>query len=132
MNTMNNAEKKQNLTIAEQYYRALANKDLETASAFLSPDVELISPLATIQSKSLVIQALQGFLHAIEKLEIRFVIENGSQTILFLNPYFHEPIKELRTAALITIENSLIKQIELFYDSSPLQEKKNKIFIDEK
>lgn len=131
MNTIYNADKK-NITIAEQYYRALANKDLEAASVFLAPDVELISPLATIQSKLIVIQALQGFLYAIEKLEIRFVVESGSQTILFLNPYFYEPIGKLRTAALITIENSLIKQIELFYDSSPLQEKKNKIFIDEK
>jgi limonene-1,2-epoxide hydrolase len=129
MKTSNNNQCNTNISIAEQYYRALAHKDLTKASQFLHPEVRLISPLAEIETKPVVIKALEGFLAAIERLEIRIVSSvNDQQTMLLLNPYFHQSIGKLRTAAFITLENNLIKEIELFYDSRPLFEKKNEIF----
>ena len=116
MKTSINDQGNKDMTIAEQYYRALANKDLATASQFLHPEVKLISPLAEIETKSVVLKALEGFLAAIERLEIRLVSKvNDDQTILLLNPYFRQPMGKLRTAAFISLENNLIKEIEDVY-----------------
>ncbi len=129
METSNNNQCNKSMAIAEQYYRALASKDIVTASQFLHPEVKLISPLAEIETKPVVIKALEGFLAALERLEIRIVSKlSDDQTILFLNPYFHQPIGKLRTAALITLENDLIKEIELFYDAKSFASKRNEIF----
>jgi hypothetical protein len=40
------------------------------------------------------------------------------------------PIGKFRAAVLMEFTESLISKIELFYDASPFQEKKNEIFED--
>lgn len=117
-----------NLAVAEEYYAAMKEKDVEKLEEMLHQDVICISPLDEVQGKDHVFQALKGFIEAFESLNIREVFHQGNKSMLALDTVFPAPFGNLRTASLITAENGKIKKIELFYDGRIIESMKDAIF----
>lgn len=113
-----------NLMVAESYYAAMNNKDIESMEKMLHPDVVFIGPLATLQAKEAVVKAIKGFTAAFNTLNVRAKFHSKNQAMLAIDTEFKEPIGNLRTASLLTTEDGLIVKIELFYDTSVVESKK--------
>ncbi|MCP5508563.1 MAG: nuclear transport factor 2 family protein [Chlamydiales bacterium] len=119
---------KKNLLVAESYYAAMNKKDIESMEKMLHPDILFIGPLAKLQGKEAVLQAIKGFTTAFVGLKIRGKFQGDNQVMLAIDTEFPEPIGNLRTASLLTIVDGLIIGIELFYDSRVVESKKEEVF----
>lgn len=117
-----------NRDIAIAYYQAMGKKDLASIAPYLDPEVDLISPLATLKGKDAVLAASIGFMNLFKSLTIRSVGSDGDQVLLAINLDCPEPIGIFRTVVLLTCKNSLIIRSELFYDPRPLERMADKIF----
>jgi ketosteroid isomerase-like protein len=121
--------KNNNMAVAEKYYAALARKDLTEMAQYLHPDVEFISPLATLQGKQAYLKAAKGFAEAIVTITVRGIFGDDNQVMMAYDTLFPEPIGHFATASLITFEDGLMRKLEFFYDSRPLVNKhKDQIF----
>lgn len=58
---MENYMSKKNMIIAESYYKAMGDKDLEGIAKYLHPDVQFIAPLAKMTGKNAVLEAVKRF-----------------------------------------------------------------------
>lgn len=117
-----------NVAAVEQYYQALARKDLTEMGKYLHPDVEFISPLATLQGKKAYLEAAVAFAQALRSLTIRAIFGKEEQVMVAYEVLFPEPIGNFPTAGLITFEDGLMKRLEFFYDPRPLLKQKDEIF----
>ncbi len=116
------------LFVAESYYTAMNKKDIESMEKMLHPDILFIGPLAELQGKEAVLKAIKGFTTAFKGLKIRGKFHDDNQVMLAIDTEFPEPIGNLRTASLLTIDDGLIARIELFYDSRVVESKKDEVF----
>ena len=117
-----------NIALALAYYTAIINKNLVEVEKYLHPDIQLISPLATINGKEAVLKSINGFMQMIKGLTIRAQFGNENQAILVYDLDCPAPIGIVRATALITVKNDLILSNELFYDARPFEVKKAEIF----
>ena len=122
------SEKNQNLVTALAYYQAINNKDALAAEKCLHSDVRIISPLATVQGKELVLDALKGLIKLCSKVVIRAQFSADNQVMLAADMHFSDPIGILRAALLLQFEDGLIYKIEMFYDGSQAKAIKGEIF----
>ncbi len=51
-----------NIKIAEHYYAAMGNKDLNEIALYLHPKVRFLGPLAQLDGKDAVLESAKGFL----------------------------------------------------------------------
>lgn len=119
---------KNTVDVARAYYTAMAHKDVAGISQFLHPDVELISPLATLHGKEAVINASKGLMATFTSLDIKAVHGNDTEAILVIYLDCPAPIGMFKSASFLKFVNGLIARIELFYDARPLLMKKDEIF----
>lgn len=104
----------ENVAIAEAYYKAWGEKNVEKMEQYLHQDVQLIGPIANLKGKAMVVEALKrGGPHTVN---IRAKFGSGNQTMLALDMSFLDPIGNLRSAVLMTFKEGLIAKIELFFD----------------
>ncbi len=101
------------------YYEAMGNKDSKQVAACLSEDVKLIYPLGTYEGKEAVLQRANEFFPLFEKLDVRTHIKEGNREAVLYDLFCPKPIGQVKTAAHLTIEKGLIKEIELFFDARP-------------
>ena len=126
---MQNVNAEKNIACAVAYYQAMHNKDLAVIEKSLHPDVHLIGPLAELTGKEAVLNSVKHFLSLFKTLTIRARCGNGDhQVMLAYDLECPAPIGRFRGAALLTFEDGLIRQYELFYDARPF-EKKDGIFV---
>lgn len=50
------------MAIANTFYTAFREKNLEIIEKYLHPDVQLITPLSTLQGKDAYLEAVKGFM----------------------------------------------------------------------
>lgn len=117
-----------NLQTALAYYGAMAEKNVSGLEQYLHPDVHFIGPLADFKGKQGVLDAAKGFMQAFKTLTMRAKFERDDQVMLVFDLDCPAPIGIFRGANMMTITNNLITRMELFYDASPFEKKKEEIF----
>lgn len=106
-----------NLNIAEHYYEAMNNKDLDEIALYLHPKVKFLGPLAQLEGKEAVLESAKGFLGIVDSVMMRTKFASGNQVMLAYDLNCVSPIGTIRVAALMTFEDNLISSIELFFDA---------------
>ncbi len=117
-----------NLSTVLAYYEAINQKQPDLAAEKLAENVSILSPLDEKHGKTEVVNALKGFCSAVESVSIRAEFSKDNQVMLAYDILFPKPIGNLRAAGLITLDQNLITNIELFYDGRIVQTKKDEIF----
>ena len=121
-----------NLKIARSYYNTMNSKDLPAIAQYLHDDIVFIGPMAEVPGKDAFLKAIEGFMSILDRVEITSGFASESQAMLAYDLHCQKPFGTARASALFTIENELIKCIELFYDSHPFRVKKDDIFSADK
>ena len=124
---MNHNEEK-NLNIVLSYYKAMVKSNFNAMSEYLSDDVCLLSPLDEIKGKESVLAAAKNFGEMLEDIEIKSQFSDNKQVMLMYKMIALEPIGSFKAAVLITLQDSKITKIELFYDARPFVKIKDDIF----
>jgi hypothetical protein len=112
-----------NINIAEQYYAAMNNKDLNEIALYLHPKVKFLGPLAQLDGKEAVLESAKGFLGIVDSVKMRVKFASGNQVMLAYDLNCVSPIGTIRVAALMTFEDNLISSIELFFDARVFDKK---------
>ncbi len=112
-----------NVAIAEAYYTAVGEKNLDDMEKYLHPDVQFISPFAELKSKASVLEAVTRFMTLFNTLTIRAKFDSNDQAVLVYDVDFPAPIGNIPTASLLTFQDKLIAKIELFFDGRPFEKK---------
>lgn len=113
---------------AEEYYKLVGEKNAEGIKKYLHPDVELYSPLATLQGREAVIEATSNFMNIFKSLTIRAKFSASDQAMIVYDLDIPGIGKSFPGASLLSFRNGLIVKIELFYDGSRFVEKRKEIF----
>ena len=113
------------MTIAESYYKAMNDKDLEGMSKYLHSDIQFITPLMKMSGKEEVLASAKShFFSLFNTLQIRAKFSSLDQAMLVYDLGCNPPIGTIRVAALLTLKNDLIVRIELFFDARSFEKKK--------
>jgi hypothetical protein len=107
------------LQIAEAYYQAMNEKNVDKLKNYLHPDAKLISPLAGETQGGSIFDAIARFMTHFTRLKIRSKCGMGNQVMLAIDVEYSLPIGKLKTAVLMTFQDNLIASIELFHDTRP-------------
>lgn len=110
------------------YYKAGTNHRFTEMAEYLHQDVQFLSPAGTLEGKTAFLEAAMGFFKMVQSLDIRASFCNGNQVMLAYTAHFPAPIGPFPAAALITLEESVIKKMEFFYDPRPILSDREKIF----
>ena len=107
-----------NISIAQAYYKAMAEKNNAEVEKYLHPDVCVISPFGETIGKEKVFEAAKKFMHMFKVINIR--AQCGAENFVLL-AYdlleFGNSMNTLRAAALMTFKDGLIIRNELFFDT---------------
>jgi len=117
-----------NLKTGIAYYSAMNDRDFETMSTYLHPQVICISPLDTIQTKEVVVGAAQNFANFFKTIAIKEEFTSENKVVLLLETACPEPVGCFRSTSVLSFEEGLISKLELFYDPRPFESKKEDIF----
>jgi ketosteroid isomerase-like protein len=107
------------MAIAQTFYTAFGEKNLEIIEKYLHPDVQLITPLSTLQGKEDYLEAVKGFMAFFKTLSIRATFVEGDQAVVVYDLDCPGDIGKTSAVALMTIQEGLIIRNELFHDTSP-------------
>lgn len=116
------------ITQAEKYYTLVGQKNLEEIKKFLHPDVEFHGPLASLKGKDAVIKATSHFIDAISSLTIRAKFGAQDETVVIYDVDMPGVSKAFPGTSWMRFSDGLIIRIQLFYDASRIQAKKEEIF----
>jgi hypothetical protein len=112
-----------NLSTANAYYQALAEKNIAEAEKHLHPDVQCIGPIVKVVGKESVVEANKKFVSLFKALKIRASFASQNQAMLVYDLECAAPLSVFSSAVLLTFRDSLIDRIELFYDARPFEKK---------
>ena len=112
---------KTNVALAEAYYTAMGEKNVTDMEKYLHPDVRFIGPLAKITGKEELLSAAKNFIALFKTLTIRALFGSENQAMLAYDLDCPPPIGKLPVAALLTFQEGLIIEIELFVDGRPFE-----------
>jgi hypothetical protein len=107
------------LTVAENYYRAMSNKDPDAMGKCIDPNLHFIGPLSELKGKEAFVEAARGFVNLFDRMWIREKFAAGDKAVFIYDLDCFPPIGKLRVAAFLTVKDSLIRRLELFFDGSP-------------
>lgn len=115
MNTQNN------VTIAQAYYMAMAEKNSDEVERYLHSDVCLIGPYGQKVGKEMVFDAAKKFMHMFSDIKIHSHFGCDQQVALSYDLLeFGENANTLRAASLMTFKDGLIIKNELYFDTRSL------------
>ena len=117
-----------NLSLASSYYNAMLAKDFEKMASYLHDNVHFIGPLAEMHGKEPIVTAAKNFGGILQDIQIRSRFFSDNQIMFAYDMVVPVPIGKFRAAVLMEFTDGFISKIELFYDASPFQEQKSKIF----
>lgn len=116
------------VTLAEEYYKCIGEKNAEELNKFLHPSVEFYGPLAILKGKDAVIKATCNFMNMFRSLKIRSKFGVGEQAMIVYDVDIPGINAAFPGASLLKFHDGQIVRIELFYDGSRFVEKKEAIF----
>lgn len=94
----------------------------------IHPEIEFVGPLASLKGKQAVVEAAEQFIPFFDSITIRTCLSNGQNEMIAYAVNCPMPIGKFSAAALMDIEDGLIKRLELFYDARPFEMHQNAIF----
>ena len=109
--------------IAEAFYMAMSEKNIEALAPHLHPDVHYVAPLADTKGKEAYLEAQTRFSGFFETLTIRASFGSEDQGMVVYDVACPPPVGMIHAATLMTFEQDLISRIELFYDARPFGKK---------
>ncbi len=112
---------KNNMSLAEAYYTAVAERDFAEVEKYLHPDVQFIAPLAKMKGKEAVMEATKQFASFFKSLKIRAKLDAGDQAVIVYD--LECPVGDLSAAVLLTFQEGLVSKLELFYDARPFEKR---------
>lgn len=110
-----------NIAIAEAYYAAMVKRNIAEMAQYLHPDVQLISPFGKTIGKEAILEAARKSIPL--SITIRSKCASGDKVMLAYDWELNQPIGILRAAALMTFEDGLIINNELFFDTHSFEQK---------
>lgn len=112
------------------YYSAGSKHQFTEMAQYLHPNVQFMSPAGQLDGKPAFLQAATGFFNMVQSLDIRASFGDANQVMLAYTAHFPAPIGPFPAAALITLEDGLIRKMEFFYDPRPLLSDRDQIFAE--
>lgn len=111
------------MKLSEAYYQAVNDKDIARVEAFIHPDIRFVGPMMMAEGKDKYMPMLRSFITMFKSITIRNVFEKDDKEMVVYDLNCMPPMGSVRAAALFTIKDGLISEIELFYDTNPFQQK---------
>lgn len=108
-----------NIQIAEAYYKAMGEKNVEAVGKCLHPDVQFVAPLGKMSGKEAVLEGAKRFTTLFKSLKIRSKFGSGDQAMVVYDLECPAPIGVFSTAVLMAFREGLVVKIELFFDARP-------------
>lgn len=115
-------------SLAQAYYAAVGKKDVRGIEKYLHPKVQVIGPLGRAIGREAVLEATKKFTEMFETLSARLVLGSESHAMVVYDLQCKPPIGNFSASNLMTFEEGMITQIELFYDPRSMMDKKEEIF----
>ena len=112
-----------NLKTGIAYYSSMNDRDFDTMSSYLHPEVICISPLDIISTKEVVVSAAKNFSNFFKTIIIKEEFTSEHKVVLLLETACSEPVGCFRSTSVLSFEKGLISKIELFYDPRPFERK---------
>ena len=106
-----------NVAIAQTFYTAMGEKNIEAMEKYVHSDIQFIAPLAKLQGKEVYLEALKGFTAFFKTLTMRAKFGEGDQAVVVYDVDCPAPVGKVPSVALLTFQEGLITRIELFYDA---------------
>lgn len=113
---------KSNAAIAETYYKAVGEKNVESIEKYIHPDIQFIAPLGKETGKEAFLEAAKKFTNLFTSLKIRAISGAENQAMVVYDLECPSPIGTFSTAVLMTFKEGLIAKIELFFDARPFSQ----------
>lgn len=114
--------------IAESYYKAMSDQNMDEIAKYIHPDIQFVGPLDQFKGKDRFLKAVEGLFAFYTKIDIVASFGEGNQAMLTYHMTCVEPINLVRAAVYLTVEGNKIKELELFYDARPFERAINEIF----
>ena len=114
-----------NVTHAKAFYTAMAEKNIGAMEKYLAPDVQLITPMATLQGKEAYLEAVANFSAFFKALSLREAFGEGDKAVVVYDLECPAPVGKSSGVALMTFREGLIIRNELFHDTSPYNKVKD-------
>jgi hypothetical protein len=108
-----------NVALAKAFYTGFGEKNVGAMEKYLHPDVQLITPLSSLQGKEAYLEAAKNFMAFFKTLTIRTSLGEGDQALVIYDLECSTPTGKVPAAALMTFQEGLITRNELFHDTSP-------------
>src|SRR5271168_3503188 len=102
-----------NAVIAETYYTAVGQKNIEGIENYLHPDIQFVGPLAKVRGKEAFLEVMKNFIDFLKTLKIRAKFSSEDQAIVVYD--VESPLGNSATASLMTFEEGLITKIEVIF-----------------
>ena len=118
-----------NVTLAEEYYTLIGEKNADAIKKYLHPEVKLSGPLGVAKGKEEVYQTTYNFMQMIRSLKLRASFGKGDQVMVVHDSDIPGLVGSFPGAVLLSFRSELISKIELFYDASRVQDKKEEVFL---
>ena len=113
------AAKTDNILAGEAYLKTWHDHDPEAMAKYLHPQVRFKGPIARMTSREQLLRAAAQMFGVLKALNVTARFSAGDQAIFVYDFVCAEPIGACRTAELMTFENGVITEIELFFDPRP-------------
>jgi SnoaL-like protein len=111
------------VSIADEYFRALENHDLQAVAGLLQPNLHFKGPLGERDGRDQFVSGLERLLPMwrLQKINVRGRFQSGNQVVLIYDFVCAEPLGMCRIAEFLSFEGEKIKDIELFLDPRPFE-----------
>ena len=104
---------------AESYLDSWNRKDPEGIGRYLHPRIHFKSPTSETTGKEVFLDAAKRIFPMLQGLQVRHWFVSGDRVAAFYDFNCIAPVGVSRTAELMTFEDGLIKDVELFFDARP-------------
>ena len=110
-----------NAVVAEAYYKAMGEKNVEEAGKYLHPEVQFVAPLGQRSGKEAVLKGAKEFTALFNTLKVRSKLGSEDQAMVVYDLECPQPIGNFSTAVLMNFKEGLISKIELYFDDRPFE-----------
>ena len=105
----------------DAYLTAWKNKDIDAIAACMHPNVHFKGPMVEFDGIGPFLASGRRILPMLVDFRVRAVFESGDTAMIAYDFLCSAPIGNCRTAELVTLEDGLIRDVELFYDARPFE-----------